>query len=303
MGCQNDKAGLAFCLAQNGASARELEGAVTVAIQNSINTNIGAFIALQNLNQVNKRLETVQNRVSTGLKINSAADDASSFSIAQGVRGNLKAYEAVSQGLSNGRGVAAVTLAGATAISDLLGDVQKKITEGQNAGNSTEQQAILNSDFLNLVAQINTFITNSTYNGRNLLSNLSTSINVIANVDGSTLTIRSNSAFSVASINLGAQNISSTVAAAKALSALFQATASINTVLGNLGADTRALNFQDDFVSKLIDATTEGLGSIVDADLAKESSRLQALQVQQQLSITTLNIANSNPRNLINLFQ
>jgi len=74
-------------------------------------------------------------------------------------------------------------------------------------------------------------------------------------------------------------------------------------VLGNLGADTRSLNFQDDFVSKLIDATSEGLGSIVDADLAKESSRLQALQVQQQLSVQTLNIANSNPRNLINLFQ
>jgi len=274
-----------------------------MAIQNSINTNIGAFVALQNLNQVNTKLDKVQNRVSTGLKVNSAVDDASSFSIAQGVRGNLKAYEAVSQGLSNGRGVAAVTLAGATAISDLLGDVQKKITEGQNAGNTTEQQSILNSDFSNLVAQINTFITNATYNGRNLLSAASTSINVIANVDGSTLTIRSNSNFSFHSSNLGAQNISSTVAATTALSALFLATASINTVLGNLGADVRTLTFQDDFVSKLVDATSEGLGSIVDADLAKESSRLQALQVQQQLSVTTLNIANGNSRNLINLFQ
>ena len=274
-----------------------------MAIQNSINTNIGAFVALQNLNQVNTRLDKVQNRVSTGLKVNNAIDDASSFSIAQGVRGNLKAYEAVSQGLSNGRGVAAVTLAGATAISDLLGDVQKKITEGQNAGNTTEQQSILNSDFRNLVAQINTFITNATYNGRNLLSAASTSINVIANVDGSTLTIRSNSNFAFQSTNLGAQNISSTVSATQALSALFLATASINTVLGNLGADTRTLTFQDDFVSKLIDATSEGLGSIVDADLAKESSRLQALQVQQQLSVTTLNIANGNSRNLINLFQ
>jgi flagellin len=274
-----------------------------MAIQNSINTNIGAFVALQNLNQVNIRLDKVQNRVSTGLKVNSAIDDASSFAIAQGVRGNLKAYEAVSQGLANGRGVAAVTLAGATAISDLLGDVQKKITEGQNAGNSTEQQAILNNDFTNLVAQINTFVSNSTYNGRNLLSAASTSINVIANVDGTTLTIRSNSAFSVQSANLGAQNLSSTIGAARALSALFDATSVINNVLGNLGADVRTLNFQDDFVSKLVDATNEGLGSIVDADLAKESSRLQALQVQQQLSVTTLNIANGNSRNLINLFQ
>ena len=126
---------------------------------------------------------------------------------------------------------------------------------------------------------------------------------VIANVDGSTLTIRSNSNFAFQSTNLGAQNISSTVSATQALSALFLASASINTVLGNLGADTRTLTFQDDFVSKLVDATSEGLGSIVDADLAKESSRLQALQVQQQLSVTTLNIANGNSRNLINLFQ
>ena len=274
-----------------------------MAIQNSINTNIGAFVALQNLNATNTRLDKVQNRVSTGLKVNNAVDDASSFAIAQGVRGNLKAYEAVSQGLSNGRGVAAVTLAGATAISDLLGDVQKKITEGQNAGNTTEQQQILNADFQNLVSQINTFVTNSTYNGRNLLSHLSTSINVIANVDGTVLTIRSNSAFAQTAANLGAQNLSSTIGAFKALSALFNAQAVINSVLGNLGADTRTLNFQDDFVSKLIDAASEGLGSIVDADLAKESSRLQALQVQQQLSVQTLNIANGNPRNLINLFQ
>jgi flagellin len=274
-----------------------------MAIQNSVNTNVGAFVALQNLNSVNTKLEVVQNRVSTGLKVASAIDDASSFAIAQGVRGNLKAYEAVSQGLANGRGVVAVTLAGATAISDLLGDVQKKITEGSNAGNSTEQQSILNSDFANLVAAVNTFIINATYNGRNLLSNASTSINVLANIDGTRLTIRSNSAFSFAAVNIGSQNISSTVAATKALSALFQATSSINSVLGNLGADSRSLSFQEDFVSKLSDAASEGLGSIVDADLAKESSKLQALQVQQQLSVQTLSIANANPRTLLSLFQ
>ncbi len=272
-------------------------------IQNSINTNIGAFVALQNLNSVNSRLDTVQNRVSTGLKVSNAVEDASSFAIAQGIRGNLKAFEAVSQGLANGRGVATFTLAGATAISDLLGDIQKKITEGQNAGNSTQQQAILNSDFRNLITQINTFITNATYNGRNLLSAASTSINVIANVDGTTLTIRSSSAFSVQSANLGAQNLSTTIGAQRALSALFDATSGINTVLGNLGADTRSLNFQETFISKLSDATEEGLGAIVDADLAKESSRLQALQVQQQLSVQTLNIANQKPSGLLSLFR
>src|SRR5258708_23815485 len=177
----------------------------------AINKNGGGVVALQNLSIVNSRLTAVQNQVSTGLKVASAVDDASSFAIAQGIRGSIKAYAAVSQGIANARGVATVALAGSNAISDLLGDIQAKISQGENAGNSTAQQSILNSDFSNLVSQINTFISNATYNGRNLLSTGSTSINVIANIDGSTLTLRSNSAFSATSINLGAQNINSMV--------------------------------------------------------------------------------------------
>ncbi len=138
-------------------------------MSNSINTNAQAFVALQNLNSVNSNLSVTQNRVSTGLKVASAIDDASSFAIAQGIRGSIKAYAAVSQGIANARGVATVSLAGANAISDLLGDIQAKITQGENAGNSTAQQSILNADFQNLVTQINTFISNATYNGRNLL--------------------------------------------------------------------------------------------------------------------------------------
>jgi len=272
-------------------------------MSNSINTNVAAFVALQNLSNVNSNLGVTQNRVSTGLKVASAVDDASSFAIAQGIRSSIKAYGAVSQGIANARGVATVSLAGANAISDLLGDIQAKITQGENAGNSTAQQSILNADFQNLIAQINTFVVNATYNGRNLLSGASTSINVIANIDGSTLTLRSNSSFALTSSNLGAQSISATTAAAQALSSLLLAQAQIATVLGNLGADTKTINFQDSFISQLSDATNVGLGSIVDADLARESSRLQALQVQQQLSIQTLNIANQRPNSLLNLFR
>src|SRR5215831_2523210 len=124
-------------------------------MSNSINTNVAAFVALQNLNNVNSNLGVTQNRVSTGFRV--AVDDASSFAIAQGIRGQLKAYSAVSQGIANARGVATVSLAGANAISDLIGDIQAKITQGENAGNSTSQQAILNADFQNLISQINTF--------------------------------------------------------------------------------------------------------------------------------------------------
>jgi flagellin len=270
---------------------------------NSINTNLSAQIALQYLNGTNREMDQVQNRVSTGLKVNNAVDDASSFAIAQGLRGDLKAYGAVSQGLANGRGVATIAMAAATSISDLLADVKKKIIEGMNAANTSDQQAILNADFSSLTAQINTFISNAVYNGRNLLSGASNSVNVIANIDGTSLTIRSQSIFTTSSNALGAQNISSTIAAFKALSALELAESAISIALGQIGADVRALNFQDDFISQINDSTNEGLGDIVDADMAKESARLQALQVKQQLGVQTLNIANQRPTILQQLFK
>ena len=96
--------------------------------QNSLNTNVGALVALSNLNTVNSRLDQVQDRVSTGLKVIGAVDNASSFAIAQGIRGDVKAYGAVSQGIANAKGLTTIALAGATAISDLLGDIQAKIT-------------------------------------------------------------------------------------------------------------------------------------------------------------------------------
>ena len=271
--------------------------------QNSINTNAGAFIALQNLNAVNSKLGTTQDRVSTGLKVVGAVDNASSFAIAQGIRADVKAYTAVSQGIANAKGTTGIALAGTNAISDLLGDIQAKITEGLNPGNTTQQQAILQADFANLIGQINQFISSAQYNGRNLLSSGSTNAAVISNIDGSTIAVRGNSQVTAASTLLAAQLITTTSNALVALSTVNLARATVSTVLGNLGADTRTVVFQDDFITKISDAQEVGLGSIVDADLAKESAKLQALQVQQQLSIQTLNIANQSPNRLLSLFR
>ncbi|MSP90150.1 MAG: flagellin [Alphaproteobacteria bacterium] len=271
--------------------------------QNSLNTNVGAFVALSNLNAVNTRLDRVQDRVSAGLKVIGAVDNASSFAIAQGIRADVKAYGAVSQGIANAKGATGIALAGVNAISDLLGDIQAKITEGMNPGNTTQQQAILQADFNNLVTQINQFISSASYNGRNLLSSGSTNANVLSNIDGTTIAVRGNSQATAAATVLAGQAITSTSVAPVALTRINEARATIATVLGNLGADTRMITFQDEFLTKLTDAQEVGLGSIVDADMAKESAKLQALQVQQQLSLQTLNIANQRLTVLLSLFQ
>ena len=283
-----------------------------MAIQNSINTNPGSFVALRTLNSVNRNLDTTQNRVSTGLKVAGALDDASNFAIAQGIRGELKAIGAVTQGLNNAKGIGKVALAGVTGLSNLLSNVRSKLTELSNEGITTQQRDILTNDFNALISQANNFLDNAVFNGVNLLDTAAVSTNVItlSNLNGGTLT-------------LTAQDLRTTVGDLQGLTPTDAATAQdalsntasggtaeftnlesvINTALGSLGAEVRALELQTQFLEQISDATEEGLGNIVDADLARESARLTSLQVQQQLSTQTLGIANQRPQSLLGLFR
>jgi len=270
---------------------------------NSILTNNSAATALQNANAIERSRDTLGRQAATGRRVNNAVDNASAFTIAQILQGDLKSFGAVEQGIDNARGVLAVTNAAATAISDQLGDLNAKVIAAQNPGNTSQQQAIYNADFQAQVAQLNQTIQNASFNGRNLLSGGSTSLNVLGNIDGTTLTVQSNSGFATAATNLGAQTLSTPAAAAQAFSALQQAQQAISTVLGNVGADTRTLNNQSRFLSVLNDATQEGLGAIVDADLGSVAARSQAEAARSQLSGQTLSIANRQPQSILGLFR
>jgi flagellin len=274
----------------------------TMAVQNSINTNVGAFVALRNLNQVNKRLDVSQNRVSTGLKISGALDDASNFSIAQGIRGELKAIGAVTQGLNNAKGIGKVAIAGTTAISDLLQTVRQKLTELSNEGITTAQRTILEEDFNQLLSQAANFIDNAVFNGVNLLDSSSSNVNTLSNLSGGTLSLTFQDLRTTV-LGLAGSSFGSATLAQAVLSTEYSALEStVNSALGSLGAEVRALELQTTFLEQISDATEEGLGNIVDADLARESAKLTAAQVSQQLSVQTLGIANQRPQSLLGLF-
>ncbi|MEQ8587436.1 MAG: flagellin [Thalassobaculaceae bacterium] len=276
-----------------------------MAVQNSINTNPSAFTALRTLNAVNRSLDTTQNRVSTGLKVAGALDDASNFSIAQGIRGELKGLSAVTQGLNNAKGIGAVAVAGTTGVSNLLTDIRQKLTELSNDGITTAQRDILTSDFNALLSQAANFIDNSVFNGVNLLDTAgqSVDVNTLSNLNGGTLTLSAQD-LRTETVSLAASSVGSATAAQAVLANQFSNLESVvNSALGSLGAEVRALNLQTTFIEQISDATEEGLGNIVDADLARESAKLTALQVQQQLSIQTLGIANQRPQSVLGLFR
>jgi flagellin len=267
----------------------------------SINTNVGALVALRNLNATNTALEKTQDRVSTGYKVIGPKDDASSFSIAQGLRADLKAFDAVQQALSSGRGVVAAAIAGATAVSDLLADIKKKVIESSNPANTDTQQSILAADFDSMMTQLNTFVSNAVYNGRNLVSQGSSSVSITSTITGGQLTISNASTLGGVSVALSS-GVATTAAALSLLTAISAQELIIGQALGTLGANAKDIEFLSTFTKTLSDAVTEGLGALVDADLAKESAQLQALQVKQQLGIQALSIANQRPQTLLSLF-
>jgi flagellin len=274
---------------------------------NSINTNVGAMVALSSLRATQSALNTASKQVQTGYRVADAADDASTFSVAQGIRGNLQAYQAVQGSLSNGVGLGSVTQAALTSISNLVGNMQAKITQLADGGINAGQRAIYIADLNAMTSQVQNFITQANYNGTNLLSTGSANKTFLADTSGTTLTMTQqaavNTTFDTFRGTLTAANLSDATVSAARLADLTTFQSQIATSLGANAADTRSMKLQNDFVNSIVDATTAGLGAIVDADIGKASASVQSLQVRQQLGIQSLSIANQQPSVLLGLFR
>ena len=275
-----------------------------MSINNSVFTNPSAFTALRSLNKINQRLDVTQNRVSTGLKVASSLDDASAFAVAQGIRGEIRALDSVIQGLNNSKAVGKVAVAGATAVSDLMVDIRQKLTELANSSISTAQRTIIQNDYAELLSQAANFVQNATYNGFQLLTSAANSVNTLANLAGGQLTLTRQRDLHLHLLSLAGITINTAVNAQSVIVGQFTTLeAEVGAALGTLGAEVRALNLQTGFLEELRDTSEVGLGNIVDADLARESAKLTSQQIQQELSVQTLSIANTRPQTILSLFR
>lgn len=270
----------------------------------SVNTNASAFVALQNLNGTNMKLETVQGRINTGLAVASAADDAATFAIAQNLRSDLGGLNAVQSSISRAQSTLDVGLSAAESISDLLIDMKEKAVAASDAGLDAASRSAISDDFAALAGQINTIVQSAEFNGTNVIDGTG-QVTAILNDTGT-------QSFSVAAQNLSASGgaasltattISSAANAASLVAEIETAIASVNQSLSSLGSASRTLEAQQNFVTKLSDTIEAGIGNLVDADLAQESARLQSLQVKQQLGLQALSIANQAPSAVLSLFR
>lgn len=276
---------------------------------NSINTNTGAMIALQNLNITNTALDTTQNRINTGLKVGSAKDNGAIWAIAQNQRSDISALDAVKDSIQRGQSTVDVAISAGETVSDLLNQMKAKALAAADASLDTNSRTALANDFVALRNQISKTISNATFNGANLLKTGATSLYALASADGSSrLTVSSqvmglgSSAGSIITFTVGASFTSATTASAM-VATLNTSITNVNNAVAKLGTGSKALQSHLDFVGKLQDTITAGVGNLVDADVAKESATLQALQTKQQLGVQALSIANSSTSILLSLFR
>ncbi len=272
----------------------------------TINTNPGAMIALQNLNKTNSELQTVQQRINTGLEVSSAKDNGGVYAIAQSMRADVGGYKAVTQSLDLAQSTVDVALAAGEAISDLMVEMKEKALAASDSSLDAASRDALNEDFEALRDQIGTIVENAEFNGTNMISNGASDIAALANPDGSNSITIGAEDLSLTGTTLtitAGTDISTQTNASDAAAAIGTSLDNLNSSLARLGTGSKALEIHKTFVGKMSDALEKGIGNLVDADLAKESARLQSLQVKQQLGIQALSIANSAPSSILGYFR
>lgn len=275
-------------------------------LSNSVNTNPGAMIALQNLTKTNMQLSEVQNRINTGLKVATAKDNGGVYAIAQNMRGEVRAYDVVGDSLDRGISTLDVALAAGAAISDLLVEMKEKSLAAVDASLDTNSRVALNEDFKALRDQIANIVSTAEFNGVNLIDGSTTAYSALGNAAGTLeLTVTAqNMSLGGAIVTVAANASFATAAAASTIHAAVSASlVNVNRSLAKLGTEAKALEIHNQFVTSLSDSLETGIGNLVDADLAKESARLQSLQVKQQLGVQALSIANQSPQTVLAFFR
>ena len=273
---------------------------------NSVNTNVGAMVALQNLNSTSTELGQVQERINTGLKVGSVKDNASVWAIAQNQRAQSMSLDAVKDSLSRGQSSLDVAIAAGTSISDLLSQMKSKALAASDSGLDQASRDALNEDFKSFRDQITTIVNNAEFNGTNLIKNGGDTIYALANADASSkLTVAAQDlSLGGGNVDVTATDTIGTVTTASTMIGTLQTSIDqVSAALAKLGTGSKALDRHLNFIGQLKDSIDAGVGNLVDADLAKESARLQALQTKQQLGVQALSIANSSSSMVLGLFR
>jgi len=304
----------------------------------SINTNSAAMTALKSLQATNAALSKTQERISTGLRVNDASDNAAYWSIATTMRSDNKALSTVQDALGLGAAKVDVAYTGMNSAIDVVDEIKSKLIAAREPG---VDKSKIQSEIGELQSQLSSISDSASFSGENWLSvnssaaGYSATKEIVASfnrsssgavsvgtvdVDTSSISLFDGGAGSglldatftttgTGALTVSVSNLDVTAATLtdadldSMISEVDDALSSMTTAASELGSSKGRVDMQKDFVSNLMDAIDRGIGSLVDADMTKESTRLSALQTQQQLGTQALSIANGSAQAILGLFR
>lgn len=305
----------------------------------SINTNVAAMTALRALNMTNKETLMVQNRVATGLRVASAADNAAYYSIATTMRSDRQALSTVSDALGLGAATIDVATQGIESAIDTTNTIKSKLTLARQPG---VDRTKIQSEITQLQSSLTSAVSTATFSGQNLLRVDSTgtttqtfvasfsrdssnnitigTISVDTGATGTMLidssgsgagildsdrTVTSGATFTVLTLDISALTDSAAdlTDLEDMIGGVDAAITSMTSAATDLGAVKSRIDVQKEFATNLMDAIDTGVGQLVDADMSEESTRLQALQVRSQLGVQALSLANQSAQQILSLFR
>ncbi|MBB4193895.1 flagellin [Rhizobium aethiopicum] len=299
----------------------------------SINTNNSAMAALQTLRTVNSNLESTQNRVSTGYRVDTASDNAAYWSIATTMRSDNKALSAVSDALGLGAAKVDTAYTAMDSAIDVVDEIKAKLVAATEDG---VDKSKVQEEISQLQEQLMSIAQSASFSGENWVAGADGTVSVVSSFvrDGSGAVSVKMTDYALDTSSMGnvlfgmsggsietSTGILGTADAngdsvyslditdfttgqiQSALSTVESALSAMTSAGAQLGSVSTRIELQEDFVSALSDSIDSGVGRLVDADMEEESSRLSALQTQQQLAIQSLSIANSSSQNILSLFR
>ncbi len=236
----------------------------------------------------------------------SAKDDGATYAIAQSQRATVASLDSVKDSLSRGSSVVDVAMSAGDSVTSLLTQMKEKALAASDTSLDTTSRSAMATDFASMRDQITKTLSNATFNGINIIDGANASISALANATGtSVITVAGEDMSlggSIVSVGTSATFASAT-SAANLLTTLDSSINNVSAALAKLGTVSTALSNHSTFVGKLQDSLNAGIGNLVDADMASESAKLQALQTKQSLGVQALSIANQSTSTVLSLFR
>jgi flagellin len=278
---------------------------------------MGAMVALQSLEATQSQLAVTQKQISTGFRVADSTDDGAAYAIAQSIRSTVGALTSANQQLGTASGLLSTTQSGLNNISNTMASMRDVLVKLADSSTSSSERSNYVTQYNSMLQNVQTFIQDADYNGKTLIGNMSTAsgvfgrVAVARNENGSTYGITTFSGSGLYNAITFTSVLAETgVTAAASAAALITATGTflteqnaVGTALNTIGSSINYVNNETTYNNDKIDSLNSGLGSLVDADLAKESAQLTALQIRQQLGTQALSLANQAPQSLLSLFK